>query len=78
MKIMEMKMQLGERELDSIKVHQDALGDKRYLDWLKQGLRRKHQSLLATFHTEPLFFIVGLNENEQINGQGSYEIKGIA
>lgn len=54
---MELKMNIDGKTLDSIKVHAPTCNNEKYLAWLKDGLRIKHQHLLLQLQTEPFFYL---------------------
>ena len=63
--VMEMTMHINGQLVDSIKVHVDTHDNERYLNWLKEGLRLKHQYLLNAMQTEPSFYLVLPQNNKK-------------
>lgn len=60
---MELIMQIDGKVLDAIKVHVPTSQDDQYLNWLKCGLRRKHEQIIHQWGAEPKFYLHIKTEN---------------
>jgi riboflavin synthase len=54
---MELKMKIGKEVVDAVVLNPSKVKDERYLNALKEELRRKHQQKIAQLQKQPMFYI---------------------